>query len=521
MKCEVIYSVNVLEMRGICKYFGSFCANYDVNFDLRQGEIHAILGENGAGKSTLMNSLYGLHSYDAGTVTLHGKEVRFKGPGDAIAHGIGMVHQHFALIPQLTVTDNVFLGLKEAGFLMDRKKLDAQVQALNDEYRFNVDPKACIWQLPVGVQQKVEILKLLMRKAKILILDEPTAVLTPQEVTELFESLKTLTAAGCSVILITHKIEDVIRYCDRVTVLRDGKVAGNVNTSDTNKDELANMMVGRDVFLDRKSQPHPFGDVLFRAENICADNNKGLRAVKNVSFEIRAGEILGIAGVDGNGQLELGEALTGLRRHTGSVSFADGEKLTKASPREMIEKGLGHIPDDRHKKGLVLQMSVKDNLLLASQRKKTYAKGIFTNRKAVDKTAERLVEEFDIRPRDINKPTGEQSGGNRQKVIVARELSRGGDVLIALQPTRGLDVGAIEYVWKKIVEARDAGKAVLLISTDLDEIYSLSDTIAVMFDGELKTGYPHDIPVQELGLLMAGGKEAAGTGASSKESELM
>ncbi|MBQ3103636.1 MAG: ATP-binding cassette domain-containing protein, partial [Oscillospiraceae bacterium] len=365
--------MNVLEMRGICKYFGSFCANYDVNFDLRQGEIHAILGENGAGKSTLMNSLYGLHSYDAGTVTLHGKEVRFKGPGDAIAHGIGMVHQHFALIPQLTVTDNVFLGLKEAGFLMDRKKLDAQVQALNDEYRFNVDPKACIWQLPVGVQQKVEILKLLMRKAKILILDEPTAVLTPQEVTELFESLKTLTAAGCSVILITHKIEDVIRYCDRVTVLRDGKVAGNVNTADTNKDELANMMVGRDVFLDRKSTPHPFGDVLFRAENICADNNKGLRAVKNVSFEIRAGEILGIAGVDGNGQLELGEALTGLRRHTGSVSFADGEKLTKASPREMIEKGLGHIPDDRHNKGLVLQMSVKDNLLLASQRKKTYA----------------------------------------------------------------------------------------------------------------------------------------------------
>jgi simple sugar transport system ATP-binding protein len=496
--------MNVIELRGIHKYFGDFCANKNIDFDLKAGEVHALLGENGAGKSTLMNILYGLYSHDAGSISINGKEIIVKGPGDAIANGIGMVQQHFALIPQLSVTQNIFLGMKETGFVLNMEELEKRVADLNEAYGFNVEPGSLIWQLPVGVQQKVEILKLLMRDAKILILDEPTAVLTPQEVEDLFTSIRMLTDKGCSVILITHKIEDVITHCDRVTVLRSGCVTGTVKTADVNKDELAKMMVGHDVFLTRNSKPHDFGKVEINAKNLCAKNNKGLPALKDVSFSIRAGEILGIAGVDGNGQLELGEALTGLRKFKGSVDFGDGQEMNRILPRDIIDKGVGHIPDDRHKKGLVLPFSVKENMIIASQRSEKFSHGPWLKQAAIKENALEMIEQFDVRPREIEKLAGDLSGGNQQKVILAREFSRSPRVLIALQPTRGLDVGAIEFVWSKIVEARDAGAAVLLLSTDLDEIRSLSDTIAVMFEGELSAGMEFNVPLEQLGLMMAG-----------------
>lgn len=496
--------MNVVEMRGICKCFGNFYANTNVDFDLQQGELHGLLGENGAGKSTLMNVLYGLYSHDSGTIRINSKECTIKSPKDAIAHGVGMVHQHFALIPQLTVTENIFLGMKQAGFVLNQKDLERQVQQMNDAFGFNVDPKAYIWQLPVGIQQKVEILKVLIRKAQILILDEPTAVLTPQEVSELFASLKKLALNGCSIIIITHKIEDVLANCDHVTVLRNGCVAGNAEIQNVDQQTLANMMIGRDISLDRKSQIHPFGNVLLRAEQLCAKNDKGLEALKRVSFDIRAGEVLGIAGVDGNGQLELGESLTGLRRFSGKLFFENDDLLSHVTPGQLIRKGLGHIPDDRHKKGLILSFTVKDNLILASQRDKRYARGIFLKKTEIARAADRLLEQFDIRPRDQQKLAGELSGGNQQKVILAREFDRDPQVLIAIQPTRGLDIGAIEFVWRKIIEARDAGKAILLISTDLDEIRCLSDTISVMFDGNLSEKLPYDVSVSELGLRMSG-----------------
>ena len=498
------YKMNVLKLCGICKYFGDFCANDCIDFDLREGEIHAILGENGAGKSTLMNVLYGMHTKDAGSIELFGKQVEIRNPSNAIQLGIGMVHQHFALIPQLTVTQNIFIGMKETGFVLNMRELEKQVRVANDMYGFNVDPSAPVWQLPVGVQQKVEILKILIRKAKILILDEPTAVLTLQEVEELFESLKKLTALKCSVILITHKIEDVMAHCDRVTVLRDGRVTGTLSTGETDKNQLVKMMVGRNVSLNRKSERQDFGNVLLNVQHLNAKNDKGLFAVKDVNLAVRSGEILGIAGVDGNGQLELAEAITGLRKFTGTVSFGDGDDLNQIQPVQIIHKGVGHIPDDRHKKGLVLPFTVKENLVLGSQRDKQYANGPFIRQKAVDKAADEMIRQFDIRPPDAERVVGTLSGGNQQKVIVAREFHREPRILIAIQPTRGLDIGATEFVWEKIIEARNQGKAILLISTDLDEVYSLSDTIAVMLRGELSAGMDFSVPVEKLGLMMAG-----------------
>ncbi|MEL7608526.1 MAG: ABC transporter ATP-binding protein [Bacillota bacterium] len=496
--------MNALELRNICKYFGDFCANDNIDFDLREGEIHAILGENGAGKSTLMNVLYGMHVKDAGTVKLFGEQVAIRSPSDAIGLGIGMVHQHFALIPQLTVAQNIFIGMKETGFVLHMRELEKRVRQANDLYGFNVDPCTPVWQLPVGVQQKVEILKILIRKAKILILDEPTAVLTLQEVEELFESLKKLTALKCSVILITHKIEDVVAHCDRVTVLRDGKVTGTLRTNETDKNQLVKMMVGRNVSLIRKSQRHEYGDVLLNIRHLNARNDKNLPAVKDVSLSVRAGEILGIAGVDGNGQLELAEAITGLRRFTGTISFGDGDDLCQIQPIQIIHKGVGHIPDDRHKKGLILPFTIKENLVLGSQRDTEYAKGLFIRQKAVDNAAVEMIRQFDIRPPDAERVVGTLSGGNQQKVIVAREFHREPRILIAIQPTRGLDIGATEFVWEKIIEARNLGKAILLISTDLDEVYSLSDTIAVMLRGELSRKMDYNIPIEKLGLMMSG-----------------
>ena len=499
---------NVIEMQGICKYFGNFVANDNVDFNLQEGEIHALLGENGAGKSTLMNVLYGLYSHEKGSIKIKGKEATITSPNVAINLGIGMVHQHFMQIPQFTVTQNIFLGMKEAGFVLNIKNLEKQVQEVNDRFDFNVSPSSFIWQLPVGIQQKVEILKVLIRNAKILILDEPTAVLIPKEVIELFNSIKKLTKQGYSVILITHKMEEVMDYCDRVTVMRSGKVVNTVNVKDTNANELVSMMVGRDVSLERKIKSQPTGDTLLKVKDLTVKNSKGIVAVNKINFEVNSGEILGIAGVDGNGQLELGEAITGLRKISGGVVYVCNKECCKVLPKTMIEAGLGHIPDDRHKKGLVLPFSIKENMILGSQRMKKFCKyKFFTNQKVIDEHANILAEEFDIRPRNIEQEAGNLSGGNQQKIILAREVNRDPQVLLAIQPTRGLDIGAVEFVRNKLIEARENGKGVLLISTDLDEIRSLSDRIAVMFNGEFVGEVSHDASLTEIGMLMSGVKQ--------------
>ena len=498
--------MNAVEMRGIYKYFGDFCANKNVNFTLKQGEVHALLGENGAGKSTLMNILYGLYSNDKGEIFINGEKTEMESPCVAIKKGIGMVHQHFMLIPQLTVTQNVFLGMGEAGLVLNMKELNRRVSDMSTRFGFNIDPTALIWQIPVGVQQKVEIVKVLIRNAKILILDEPTAVLTPNEAGELFNSVRTLAKEGYSIILITHKMREVLEYADRVTVMRLGEVVGSVDVKDTGEDELANMMVGRKVDLERKITPQPVGKPLLEIRDMVVKNDKGLEAVKHVDFQVCAGEIVGIAGVDGNGQLELGEAIAGGRRIESGDVMIDGASVGRKSIRRRIEKGLSHIPDDRLKKGLVLQFPVKDNIILGRQRSKLFTNGFFLSTKKIEERAAGLIEEFDVRPRDLHYPAGGLSGGNQQKVILAREVDRNPKVMLAIQPTRGLDIGAIEFVRSKLVEERNRGTAVLLIATDLDEILSLSDRILVMNGGEMMGEVSYDVPLEEIGLMMAGKK---------------
>lgn len=510
------YTMNVVEMRGIYKYFGDFCANKDVDFTLKQGEIHALLGENGAGKSTLMNILYGLYSHDDGEIFINGEKVSMNNPSVAIKHGIGMVHQHFMLIPQLTVTKNVFLGMKETGLVLHLKELDRRVREMSEKFDFHIEPQAFIWQLPVGVQQKVEIIKVLMRNARILILDEPTAVLTPNESDELFSSVHALAREGYSIILITHKMREVLEYADRVTVMRLGEVIGTVSTKETSEDELAAMMVGRKVDLDRKVIPQPKGAPLLEVKSLTVKDDKGLTAVNNLSFTVHAGEIVGVAGVDGNGQSELGEAISGGRKIESGDIILDGESVGKKSVCYRINKGLSHIPDDRLKKGLVLQFSIEDNIMLGRQKSNLFSDGFFLSTKKIEERSARLVKEFDVRPRDIHYLAGGLSGGNQQKVILAREVDRKPKVMLAIQPTRGLDIGAIEFVRNKLVEERDRGSAVLLIATDLDEILSLSDRILVMNSGEIMGEVSYDTPLEEIGLLMAG-KKQEGTGKARNE----
>ena len=500
--------MNVVEMHGICKYFGNFCANKNIEFTLKQGEVHALLGENGAGKSTLMNILYGLYKHDEGQILINGEEVHMSSPSVAIQHGIGMVHQHFMLIPQLTVTQNIFLGMdKETGLVHHIKDLDRKVQELNDRFGFNVNPQSLIWQIPVGVQQKVEILKVLMRQAKILILDEPTAVLTPHEVEELFTSIRMLADSGYSIILITHKMSEVMTYADRVTVMRLGEVIGSVNVKDTTEQDLAHMMVGRDVHLERQITPQEPGRPLLEIKELRVNSDKALTAVDGISFTVHAGEIVGIAGVDGNGQLELGEAIVGGRKVESGDICLDGESVTKATIRHHLDVGLAHIPDDRLSKGLVLQFPIKQNLIMGTQRKAPFAYGLISDSKAISKHGEEMVHAFDIRPHDPEYLAGGLSGGNQQKVILAREVTRDPKVMLAIQPTRGLDIGAIEFVRAKLVEERAKGKAVLLISTDLDEILSLSDRILVMHGGKVMGEVTPDVDVGILGLMMAGKSE--------------
>lgn len=501
-----VNGLNVVELKNINKSFGDNQANKNVSFDLKKGEIHALLGENGAGKSTLMNILYGLYQCDSGEIYIKGNLVSADNPKVAIANGVGMVHQHFMLIPQLSVTENIFLGMKESGFFLKMKDLEKQVLALNKRFGFDVNPKTPVWQLPVGLQQKVEILKALIRKVDILILDEPTAVLTPQEVKELFSSIKQLTKEGYSVILITHKMEEVMDYCDRVTVMRAGEVVDTVALKDTDKNALAEMMVGRKVYLDRNLEAVKTGDTILKLDTIEVKNEKGLSAVDGLSLELKKGEVLGIAGVDGNGQLELGEAIIGLRKiESGHLYYRD-EDRTNAKPKEMISLGMAHIPEDRHKKGLILPFTLKENLILGSQSDNAYKKGLLMDYKKIDAHAEKLMEDFDIRPRNYELTGAMLSGGNQQKVIFAREISRNPEMILALQPTRGLDIGAIEFVRNKLLEERKKGKGILLISTDLDEIISLSDRIAVIYKGKIIGEVDPQESISQIGLLMSGVK---------------
>lgn len=499
-----------LKLRGITKAFPGVLANDHIDLDLKEGEILALLGENGAGKSTLMNILYGLYTPDEGEIYVRGSKVDIKDPNDAIELGIGMVHQHFMLVPVLTVTENVMLGNEPVRnrILLDRKKSAARIQEISDQYKLNVDPDAYIKDLPVGVQQRVEIIKLLYREADILILDEPTAVLTPQEIEELFKIIRTLLDRGKSIIFITHKLNEVMEIADRIAVLRVGRMVGTANPEDTTEKELASMMVGREVVLKVDKPPaHPKEKIL-EVNNLQATDERGNQAVNGVSFDVKEGEILGVAGVQGNGQTELVQILTGLRKPDSGQVIIDGVDMTGASPRDILDAKVAHVPEDRQHDGLVLSFSVADNLILNTYAKPPFTKGFSMQESVIREAARQRVQEFDVRTPGVMIPVGNLSGGNQQKVIVAREFSRPIKLLIAAQPTRGLDVGSIEYIHKRLIEKREDGTAVLLVSTELEEIMSLSDRIAVMYEGKILDIVPaDDITREELGLLMAGVKE--------------
>lgn len=507
-----------LEMRGITKRFPGVLANDHINFQLEKGEIHALLGENGAGKSTMMNILYGLYSQDEGQIflshgdaELNGREVEISEPTDAIKLGIGMVHQHFMLVPVMTVTENVMLGVESTrnGVFLDRAQVTMRIREISQQHGLEVDPGAYIKDLSVGVQQRVEIIKVLYREADILILDEPTAVLTPQEVEELFKVLRSLAAQGKSIIFITHKLKEVISLADRITVLRNGRVVGTTTPAKTTEAQLAAMMVGREVNLVVLKKPaSPTGDVL-EVKDLQVLDERQNPAVRGVSFEVRAGEVLGIAGVQGNGQTELVYALTGLLPALSGEIRIMGASVSGDSPRHILERGVGHVPEDRQRHGLILSFPVHDNLVLNTYYLPPFARGIATQEDAVIATASKLVEQFDVRTPSAFVPASNLSGGNQQKVIVAREFSRPIKLLIASQPTRGLDVGSIEYIHNRIIEKRDEGTAVLLVSPELDEIIALSDRIAVMYKGEIVDIVPAaGVNKEYLGLLMAGVKPA-------------
>jgi len=499
----------ILETKKITKRFPGVLANKDVDMVLNEGEILAILGENGAGKTTLLNIIYGLYSQDEGEVFVYGEKTSINSPHDAINHGIGMVHQHFMLVPVFSVTENIILGseISTAGVL-NLKKAQRRVAALSDSYGLEVNPEAIVEDLPVGVQQRVEILKALYREARILILDEPTAVLTPQEIEDLFRVMRELKSKGVSIIFISHKLKEVLEIADRIMVMRRGEVVGETRPNETSKAELANMMVGREVLLKVDKGPAHPTDAVFEIKDLVIHEDDHRNAVERVSLEVRGGEILGVAGVQGNGQTELAEAITGLRSITSGEIYIDGRKMPAANPRALTENGMAHIPEDRQKHGLVLPYPLTDNLILCSYYKRPFVKGLTRNDDAIEEYAKRLIESFDIRTPSPFIPASNLSGGNQQKLIVARELSRDVKVLIANQPTRGLDVGSIEYIHRTLVEMRDNGVGILLISAELDEIMSLSDRIAVMYEGEIvATLAAKDATREELGLLMAGSKK--------------
>lgn len=500
----------VIEMLHITKEFPGIRANDDITLQLRRGEIHALLGENGAGKSTLMSVLFGMYQPEEGEIRKNGKKVKINDPNDATALGIGMVHQHFKLVDVFTVLDNIILGAEttKLGFVQ-RKEARRKVEELSERYGLKVDLDAMVEDISVGMQQRVEILKMLYRDNEILIFDEPTAVLTPQEIDELMSTMREFAKEGKSILFISHKLNEIMAVADRCTVLRKGKYVGTVNTADTNKQELSNMMVGRPVQLEVKKKPAEPGEVIMSVENLRVPSkiHKG-DAVKGVSFDVRAGEIVCIAGIDGNGQTELIHGITGLEKLSGGSITLCGKNITHSNIHNKSAAGMSHIPEDRHKHGLVLDFSLEQNLVLQRYREKRFQRYGFIKKDAVREYAEKLIEQFDVRSGQGAVTTARSmSGGNQQKAIIAREVDRDKPLIIAVQPTRGLDVGAIEYIHKQLVAQRDAGKAVLLVSLELDEVMSLSDRILVMYEGEIVGQLdPKKTNIQELGLYMSGSK---------------
>ncbi|WP_072725187.1 ABC transporter ATP-binding protein [Tepidibacter thalassicus] len=497
-------------MKNITKKFGNFVANDNINLTVHKGEVHALLGENGAGKSTLMNILYGLYQPTSGEIYINGNKVEMDNPNVAIENGIGMVHQHFMLVPPFTVAENIILGMEPVSGLgkIDIQKAIEDVKKISQQYGLHVDPTAKIEDITVGMQQRVEILKALYRGAEILILDEPTAVLTPQEIKELICIIRNLTEQGKSIIIITHKLKEIKEAADFCTIIRRGKYIDTVDVEKVTEDELAAMMVGREVNFKVDKKEQKLGEVVLKVENVVAKDNRGLNVLNELSLEVRRGEILGIAGIDGNGQSELVEVLTGLRKIESGSVFINGKDITNKTPKEIFRAGLCNIPEDRQKRGLVLDFTVAENMVLENYSKPQFSKGFRLLEENIRNFARDLISKFDVRPADETLKARALSGGNQQKIIIAREVTNNPDLLIATQPTRGLDVGAIEFVHKALVEQRDKGKGVLLVSLELDEIMSVSDRIAVIYEGKI-VGIidSKDADENTLGLMMAGGAE--------------
>lgn len=497
----------IIKMHHITKQFGAVVANDSVDLEITPGEIHALVGENGAGKTTLMNILYGLLGADSGDIYINDKLTKIDSPTTAIKNGIGMVHQHFMLIPPFTVTENVILG-KEPNrfrFLIDKLRAKQQVEAVSREYGLKVDPNNKIERIGVGIEQRVELIKILYREAKILILDEPTAVLTPQETDELFSILRQFRQQGKTIIFITHKLNEVIELSDRITVMKSGKAVGVLNTVETSKEEIARLMVGRDILFQVKKTPAQLGETILEVAQVNAVNNKKLAILKDISFSIQAGEILGIAGVEGNGQTKLVEVLTGLRKISSGEIYLFEKKITNHSPVELFAQHIAHIPEDRLRRGLVLDFTVAENLILGRHQEPSFTRLGVLNSEQIWHNADKLINDYDIRPRNPKAYAWKLSGGNQQKVIIARELSRNPKLLIAAQPTRGLDIGATEFIHQQIIAVRDKSVAVLLISADLSEVMFLSDRIAVIYEGRIVDIVTTDkTNIRELGLMMTG-----------------
>lgn len=507
-----------LELRAITKRFGSLTANNHIDLVVEEGHIHALLGENGAGKSTLMNVLYGLYTPDEGEILLDGKPVTFNGPGDAVRAGIGMVHQHFMLIPVFTVAESVALGYEptKAAGLLDVKKARQLVIDMSERFGFDLDPDAYIEDLPVGVQQRVEIIKALSREAKVLILDEPTAVLTPQETDELMAIMKQLAASGTSIVFITHKLREVRAVADEITVIRRGTVVGKASPAST-ESELAALMVGRPVSMQVEKRPPQLGEVALEFDNVTLLGDGGTHLLDHVSFQLRQGEVLAVAGVQGNGQTELAEVILGLHEPSGGCVRLEGVDLKSKNVRKTIDAGVGFIPEDRSKDGAIASFSIAENLILDQYKHKPFAAGIALRPKVIADNAQRLVQEYDVRLSRITDPISTLSGGNAQKVVVARELSRDLKLFVANQPTRGVDVGSIEFIHQRIIETRDVGTPVLLVSSELDEVVALADRIAVMYRGKIIGIVPADTSRDVLGLMMAGVPQAEAFASASAD----
>ncbi len=497
--------MNAVEMTGITKRFAGVVANDKVDFAVRSGEVHALLGENGAGKSTLMSILAGLYRPDEGSISLHGRPAHLHSPRDAIAHGIGMVYQHFMLVESLTVAENAMLGQKGRGLFLDTLPVERELEVLSQRYNLRIDPKARIWQLSVGEQQRVEILRLLYRGAKILVFDEPTAVLTPQEADALVQTLRQMAFEGFSIIFISHKLGEVLAVADTITVLRRGRVVGTVAAAKSDKASLARLMVGREISLESGHTPSVKGDRVLEVRGLSAQSNRGLPALHDIEIDIYEGEILGIAGVAGNGQRELAEVITGLRPSTGGRVMIDGKDMTGCSPAQVVDAGVAHVPEDRLGTGLIPSLDLSDNVILKNYRTSPIARGPFIDGQATAAFTDRLIEEYSVAAPGRSHKTGLLSGGNQQKLLLARELSGKPRLIVAVHPTRGVDIGATELIHSLLLEQRARGAAVLLISEDLDELMALSDRISVLYEGRIMgTVEAQGSDIEHLGMMMAG-----------------